>query len=343
MRRAVKAQRRSRKQITIESADDLFQDTLQFMAQHQIVLESDVVRDPDDHTNPIDEIENLLKKLSNYELEYRLMPEKLCVYPSVFLAVVVLSQARKALDALDEVNKENKKIAYYENNRNSSLDKLIKHWTEMLDGKNENKLSHHQSRREIEVRRMLATMKKRHPEHINFYLLLYSDIRTDEFFQGELKKDKVDVVINDILDFFEVGHATPDMIYKSVALQIYELFKASAPIVELKEIIASLIYYSFGKEYKNFTDFDKKTIYLKNVVSDFGVFDLDDIQNQRYKNRIAKIFVKNMVKSNPFLKHDMYHQFLNNLRSNPLYFRHLRLYIKYFGFLPKNFPNYLPK
>lgn len=343
IRRVLLAQRRSKKQITTELCDNIFQSTLQFMAQHQIILESDVARDSDDDINPIDEVENLLKQLSSYETEYRLMPEKLCVYPLVFLVAVVLSQARKALDLLEEVNKDSKKIAYYENNRNSSLDKLIKHWTGMLDGKNENKLSHLQSRREIEVRRMLATMKKRHPDHINFYLLLYSDIRNDEFFQGELKKDEVDVVINDILEFFEVGHATPDMIYKSVALQIYELFKASVPIGDLKEIIALLIYYSFGKEYKNFADFDKKAIYLKNVVSDFGVFDLDDIQNQRYRNRITKIFIKNMLTNYPILKHPMYEKFLDNMRSNPLYYRFSRLNIKYFGFLPKNFSDYLPK
>lgn len=343
MRRVVKTQRRSRKQITTESFDDMFTDTLSFMTQHQIYIESDALVDSEENLNPINKIENLLKQLSSYETEYRLMPEKLRVYPTTFLVTVVLSQARKALDMLAEINKDNKKIAYYENNKNSSLDKLIKHWSSMLDGKNENKLSHLQSRREIEARRMLAQMKKRHPDHINFYLLLFADIRNDEFFQSELKSDRLDQVINDILDFFEVGHATPDMIYKSLALQIYELYKGVIPSKELKEIIANIIDYSFGKEYQNFLDFDKKTIFLKNVVGDFGIFDLDDLQNQRYKNRIAKIFIKSMMKSNRFLKHSMYHQFFENMRSNPLYFRHLRLYTKYFGFLPKNFPDYLPK
>lgn len=199
-----------------------------------------------------------------------------------------------------------------------------------------------QSRREIEVRRMLARMKKKHPEHINFYLLLYSDIRHEEAFEADLKKDHVDGVVNDILDFFEVGHATPDMIYKSVALQIYELFKEIAPLKDLKEIIAKLIEKSFDKEYKNFSGFDKKAIYLKNVVGEFGIFDLDDLENQRYKNRISKIFMKNMIALYPILKHSMYQNFFNVMCSNPLYFRLSRLYIKYFGFLPKNFHTLLP-
>lgn len=313
------------------------------MAQHQIALESDVMRNPDDEINPIDEIENLLKKLSSCEAEYRLMPDKLRVYPRTFFTAVILWQGRKALDLLSEVNKENKKIAYYESKKNASLDDLIDLWTKRLDGENENKLSHPQSRREIEVRRMLAKMKKKHPEHINFYLLLYSDVRHDEYFQTDLKKDRLDEVINDILDFFEVGHATPDMIYKSIALQIFELFKDIAPLKDLKEIIAGLIEKSFDKEYKNFLGFGKKTVYLKNVVGDFGVFDLDDAKNQRYRNRISKIFMKNMMASSPFLKHSMYQNFFNMMRSNPLYFRLSRLYIKYFGFLPKNFHTLLPR
>lgn len=341
--RMAEAQRQSKIQITTESRDDLFQDTLRFMAQHKIEFESDAVRDSEDDVNPLDEIENLFRNLSSYETEYRLMPEKLRVYPSTFLAAVLLSQARNALDLLSEVDKENKKIAYYESKKNASLDDLIDLWTKRLDAQNENKLSHSQSRREVEVRRMLARMKKKHPDHINFYLLLYADIRHDEVFQTDLKKDRLDGVINDILDFFEVGHATPDMIYKSVALQIFELFKEIVPLKDLKEIIAELIEKSFDKEYKNFSGFDKKAVYLKNVVGDFGIFDLDDQKNQRYRDRITKVFIKNMMRSNPFLKNSMYQSFFDKMRSNPLYFRLSRLYIKYFGFLPKDFHIYLPR
>ncbi len=88
MRKVINAQRRSRRQITTEDRNDLFQDTLKFMVQHQIILESDVVPDPDDTVNPIDEIEIFLKKLSIHETEYRLMPNKLHVYPMTFLTAV---------------------------------------------------------------------------------------------------------------------------------------------------------------------------------------------------------------------------------------------------------------
>lgn len=342
IRSIVKVQRRSKKRITTESRDELFKETLEFLAQNQIILESDVHADPDNNFNPLDEIEFLLKKFSSFEDEYRLMPDGLRVLLAVFIATVILAQGRKALDSLEAIDKDNKRIAYYESKKNASLDDLIDHWTKRLEAENENKVSHPQARREIEVRRMMARMKRKHPDYINFYLLLYSDIRHDEFFQNGLKEDNLDTVINDIIDFFEIGYATPEMIYKSIAIQLFEWYKGLVPARKLKEIIADLIYYSFGKEYKNFSGFDKKAVYLKNVVGDFGIFDLDDAKNLRYMNRIAKLFIKEMKHSYPFLKQKMYDEQFELMSSNLLQYRFSRLYVKYFGLLPKDFHSYIP-
>lgn len=343
LKRLSKAQQKSRKEIKTEFRDDLFNETLEFMLQHQIDLESDILADPSQKFNPLNEIEDLLKKLSSFENEYRLMENKLRVYPLTFFVTVILAQGRKALDLLGEVNTNNKRIAYYEAGKNGKIDNLIELWTKRLEGENENKLSHPQSRREYEVKRMLAVMKKKHPEHINFFLLHLIEQRNDEYFQKELYQGKIKEVVEDILDFFEVGHATPDMIYKSMAMQIFELFKDIAQLSELKEIINRLIYYSFGKDYKNFTDFGKKGNYLKNMVGEFAIFDFDDEKELRKKHRVGKIFIKNIKASNSLMNDPKFDPFTDMMATNPLYYRLSRLRVKYFGFLPKNFPDYLPK
>lgn len=343
MRRVIKAQRRSRKQIKTESRNDLFNETLEFMAQHQIHLESDLIVAPNLNVNPLHEIETLLKKLSSFENEFRLMEKKLRVYEKTFLATLILCQGRTAIDLLGEIGAKNKRVAYYESNKKASLDDLIDHWTKKLEGENENKISHPQARRELKVRRMLAVIKKNRPQHINFFLLHYVEIKEDQYFDDELKALNVKAVITDILNFFEVGYATEDMIYKSIAIQIFELFKNDIPIGELKEIISHLLYYSFGKEYKNFTNFNKKEVYLKNVVGDFAVLDFDNEETLKQKNRIGKIFVNDLKKSNPIFKNLQFASFLETIAFNPLAYRLLRLRMKYFGFLPKNFSSYLPK
>lgn len=343
IRRVLKAQRRSRKQINTELRDDLFTDTLSFMAQHQIHLESDIVITPEIKKNPLTEIEDLLNKLSSFENEYRLMENKTRVFEKTFLSALILSQGRNALDLLDDVNGKNKRISYYESKKNGTLDDLIDLWTKRLEGENENKVSHPHARREIEVRKLLAMMKKNHPQHINFYLLHFAEVRNDEYFKTELKKENVYYVINDILDFFEVGHATPDMIYKSIALQIFELFKCDIPLGELKVVIGHLLYYSFAKEYKNFTDFNRKGTYIKNIVGEFAVFDFDDEKTIKQKKRIGRIFVKDIKRSLPFANHPMFVSYFDLIISNPLKYRISRLQSKYFGFLPKNFSSYLPQ
>lgn len=342
MRRVYKTQRRSRKIIKTESRDDLFSETLQFMAQHQIIIESDVPADPSHNFNPLNEIEAILKELSSFEDEYRHVENKLRVFPLTFFVVVILAQGRNALDLLSEVNTDNKRIAYYEAGKNGKIDNLIELWTKKLDGGNENKLSHPQARREVEVKKMLAMMKKHHPEHINFLLLHYIDIRNDEYFLKGLQESNIKEVVEDILDFFQVGHATKDMIYKSIAMQIFELFKDRIDASELKEIIRRLVYYCFEKEYKNFTDFGKKSNYLKNMVGEFAVFDFDDEKTLKQKSRVGKIFAKQMKKDFILMRDPKFTPFLDLMVSNPLLYRLSRLKIKYFGFLPKNFHSYLP-
>lgn len=336
-------QQQSCKRLTSESRDDLFSQTLKFMEQHLILLESDVRIDSSDNFNPLDEIETILKRLSLFENEYRIVDNKLRVYPFTFLVATILSQGRKALDLLAEVDKDHKKVSYYENKKNASIDDLIDLLRKKLDAKNEHKISHPLARREIEIRLLLAIMKKRHPLHINFYLLLYADAKNDDYIPSSEHERSTIKVMDEIIEFFEVGHATSDMIYKSIAMQIFELFKNLIPASELKEIINRLIYYSFAKDYKNFADFGKKSNYLKNIVGDFVVYDFDDEQTSKKKVRVAKILIKDFKKTIPVMRDPKFDSFYDLMATNPIVYRLTGYYNKYFGNLPKNFPDYLLK
>lgn len=342
-KRIKKAQQQSRRQIVTESRDDLFNEALEFMAQHKIILESDIHADPSNDFNPLIEIEALFQRLSLFENEYCLVKNNLRVYPFTFLVATILSQGRKALDQLAEVDKDNKKVSYYENKKNASLDDLIDLLRKKLNAENEHKISHPLARREIEIKLLLAIMKKKHPLHINFYLLLYADAKKDDYIASSEHERNTIKVMDEIIEFFEIGHATPDMIYKSIAMQIFELFKSLIPPSELKEIINRLIYYSFGKDYKNFADFGKKSNYLKNIVGDFVVYDFDDEQTSKKKVRVAKILIKDMKRTMPVMRDPKFDAFYDLMATNPIYYRLAGSYDKYFGILPKNFSTYLPK
>lgn len=334
--RTHKEQLQSNKPKRTEFNIEIFNDTIKFMAKHQIIIESDVLADPSHNFNPLNEIEILLKRLASFENEYHIVDNNLHVYPFTFLVTTILSQARKALDSLSEINVKNKKIAYYESKKNASLDDLIDMWKKKLNAENEHRISHPLARRELEIKLLLAIMKKKHPLHINFYLVLYADAKKDNYVPSSDHEKTSIKVMDEIIEFFEIGHATPDMIYKSIAMQIFELFKKLIPQPELKEIINRLIYYSFGKDYKNFADFGKKSNYFKNIVGDFVVYDFDDEQISKKKIRVAKILIKDMKKTIPVMRDPKFDSFYNLMATNPLYYRLLGAYSNYFGFFPKN-------
>lgn len=333
IRKIVRTRQKARKPITHEDRDTVFLDTLHYLQSKNMPLESDASNDSKSSYFPLELLESEFKNLSYYEQHYYKI-EHHQVYEKIFLAGVILNQARKALDLQSEINRDNKKIAYYESKKNGSLDNLIDLWTKNLDGKNEQHIAHQGARREIKIKRLLATMKKKRPQHINFFLMRYVELRNHEQFSLDLTPDQL-AIFNSILDFFEVGHATPDMIYKSLAIQLFELFKDIVPVRELKQKVALILDYSFGKEYKNFADFGKKESYIKNIVGEFTVFDFDSDQTAKQKRRIGKIFIANMTQYNVILGLDSVKPFLTHLANNPLKYRLLHLQNKYFGFFPK--------
>ena len=75
-----------------------------------------------------------------------------------------------------------------------------------------------------------------------------------------------------IFDFYRVGHATDDQIYKSVAIQIYNIYKNEFTEKELQEDIISPIItscFDLDKNYSNFNNIYIQEAYIKNLVYNF--------------------------------------------------------------------------
>ncbi len=65
-------------------------------------------------------------------------------------------------------------------------------------------------------------MKRDKSLFFNFYLLIFSLNDITKYKIKEKDKNILELVIN-IFDFYRVGHATDDQIYKSVAIQIHNI------------------------------------------------------------------------------------------------------------------------
>lgn len=314
----------------IKQRGELFALTLLSLNKNNIFLESDIYAEPSQKFNPIDEIEELLFLLSESEQGYYYLNGFTPVFAKTYLTALILSQARDAIDLLNEVNVKNKKISYYENKKNASLDDFIELCLKKLSAENEHKISLPIARREVEIKLLIAWLKKKHPEYIHFYVLLFSDVMHGSiatWYDDETIKD----VMEDFLQFFGIGHATPDMIYKSTALQIFGLFKDTIEIKELKEIINKLIYYTFKKDYKNFSGFGDKSIFLKNVVEKFPIYDINDDKKVKKQRRIRRLFVRDFQNLCPEMRHPKMIPTFDIMVNHPLDYRLLDMHLKYFG------------
>ena len=175
-------------------------------------------------------------------------------YKNLKFVFHILDLAKEAITHLDKVTKDNKKLAYYESSKNASLNNLIEHFTKKLTAKNENKISTKQAKMEVRIKRYIAKLKKHDSLFINFYLMLYTIYPISKL---DLKKEDEEYIelFQDIFEFYRIGHATQNQIYKSVAIQLYKLYEPyisnikkdnTTTETELQENISFLINYTFN-------------------------------------------------------------------------------------------------
>jgi len=257
------------------------------------------------------------------------------ILPKFSLVLQILLDAQTAITKLKFIHKSDKKIAYYESSKNSSLDKLIQHFTKKLNLKGEDIISFPLARNEVKLKRFITRLKKRHPLIINFYLALS---KMYDFNKINISREDKHLIkgITQMLEFFTLGHATEQQIHKSVAIQIYFIYKDKFTHTNLTTIIGNIIDIFFETEspYSNFESFNQKEAYIKNRVDNFILFDLDDTLKAEQTTKIKYIFEKNILEQNIFYRLPFIKNITQQMINNPLYYILYMEQIKTFGFTP---------
>ncbi len=281
-------------------------------------------------------IEDIEKLVKSERLYFQKKDDNKKILPKLALSLQIINDAKDAIQKLEQINSSNKKIAYYESSKNANLDDLVQHFSKKLDLKDEDEVHLPLSRKEIKIKRFIVRLKKRHSLAINYYLA-FIKIYDIESVKVSDKEKKLLKGIKSILEFFTLGHATSTQIHKSVALQLYSIYKNDFTHTQLINIIGNIIDIVFetDRNYQNFSGFNQKKAYIKNTIDNFILFDLNDDLNVIQKNKINKLFEDVFVKDTVFFIRPFMRKLIHNIVSYPLEYLLYMEQVKSFGFTPK--------
>lgn len=261
-------------------------------------------------------------------------------YPNVYYILDLISLANEAIEHLEQVTADDKKVAYYESNAKASLDDLIKLYIDKLNATNENKLSTLVAKREMQLKKHIVKLKKHDPLFTNFYLMLFVLYPISNF---KFKKDEEQYIelLQDMFEFFRIGHATKPQICKSVAIQIYKFYERNISKVdregkttdkELKEQIGKLIDLSLHTEkpYVNFNNIDEEP-YIKNIVYNFPLFECDTKLANKQIRRFKFYFTGKNKLTPKYLPRFIRKFFLNKFVKTPYSFYGSSRFVTLFG------------
>ena len=257
------------------------------------------------------------------------------ILPKLSLTLQILHDAQTAIVKLKSIHKSNKKIAYYESSKNSSLDKLIQHFTKKLNLQGEDEISFPLAKNEVKLKRLITRLKKRHSLIINYYLALF---KVYDFNKINISKEDKHLMngITKMLEFFTLGHATEQQIHKSVAIQIYFIYKDKFTHVELTTLIGNIIDIVFKTDtpYTNFEGFNQEEAYIKNRIDNFILFDLDDTLKTEQTLKIKHIIEKSIIEQSIFYRLPFIKKSVHKMINNSLYYMLYMEQMKTFGFTP---------
>ena len=135
-------------------------------------------------------------------------------------------------------------------------------------------------------------------------------------------------------NFFGIGHATKSQILKSVAIQLYEIYKDDfINFTELTNLIGEIIdiHFETSKPYRNFINFKKEKRFVKNVIDTFVVFDIDDKQNNSQKSTILEFYENDFIEAFPELNDESINEQVLLFLDNPVKFYITMKNLKSFG------------
>lgn len=283
-----------------------------------------------------DELLDNFIKLANTEkfcIKNKNRAEK--ILPEFSLVLQILTDAKDAIEKLKLIHRSDKKIAYYESSKNANLDKLIQHFTKKLSLKGEDEISFELARKEVKLKRFITRLKKRHPLFINYQLALFKIYDFNKIIISKEDKQFLNGA-SKMIEFFTLGHATEQQIYKSVAIQIYFIFKNKLTHTELTEIIGNIIDTVFETElpYKNFEAFNQENAYIKNRVGNFILFELNDDMRTKQTKKIHTYIERNILSQSIYLRLPITKIIIHKMIYNPIHYMLYMEQIKTFGFTP---------
>lgn len=282
----------------------------------------------------------LIQKFAKVEQTYVYdISEKEYCYLRIRYIFHIIELAQYALVALAQVTKDNKKVCYYENKKYSSIEELIEELQNKLDAKGHDQIHIKEARREVQIRRLLAKMKKYNRLFFNFYLTIFT-LFPIENMRSKISQKDMDIfnLMIALFDFYSVGHATPNQIYKSVAIQLYKYYQDDFTKEELEKMIGELIELCFhlDKEYTNFNQIDQEP-YIKNLIGYFPLFECD---NNQAKEQFVKVkryfFAKNLILPR-FFPASIRQWTVTKYIQKPLPYYQKYALLTFFGFMQKKF------
>ena len=249
----------------------------------------------------------------------------------------IINSAKIAISELKKVSKDERRIAYYENNKNSTLDNLVNEYTQMLKEQGYKKLYNLASKREIKFKRLLAKMKRDKSLFFDFYLLIFSLNDIDKLTEKEKDKNLIELLLN-LFEFYRVGHATEQQIYKSIAIQIFSIYENVFEKKELQEDIISPIItscFNLDKNYSNFNNIGMQEVYIKNLIYNFPLFECNSKLQKEQKKEIFRFFISTKNLFPRFIPKFLIKKYVNYYLNNLLDFYYKMDSLNFFGFVPR--------
>jgi len=275
----------------------------------------------------------IIDELSLIENSYfYIIKDKQYCYQKIRYIFNIIELAKDSLDSLAKVNKDNKAVAYYENTKNSSIDDLLEEFQKELEAKGHKKKYLKQSINETRLKKLLVRMKKPNSRlFFNFYLTIFSFYSLEDIKVSNKDEDAFELT-KDMLNFLSLGHATPSQIQKSVAIQIYYLYKDKIDRTKLLETIGELIDLCFQTKepYTNFNNIDQEP-YIKNLVDKFPIFECNNDLAFKQQTKTKKIFIYKSPYLPSFFPLFFKKYFINKIITKPLPYYQKNAFLIFFG------------